>query len=96
MTNRKVFISQPMGIKSNAQIASERAELVKRFESEGFEIIDTILDLGDVSPLVYLGESIKLMADAGLVYMMPGWEKARGCLIEWEVAKSYGLEIIYG
>lgn len=36
--SRKVFISQPMGTKSNAQIDSERAELVKRFESEGYKL----------------------------------------------------------
>lgn len=28
-------------------------------------------------------------------YFCKGWEKARGCRIEHEAAKAYGLEIIY-
>lgn len=28
-------------------------------------------------------------------YFCRGWEQARGCRIEHEAAKSYGLEIIY-
>ena len=29
------------------------------------------------------------------VYFAKGWENARGCKIEHEVALAYGLEIIY-
>ena len=28
-------------------------------------------------------------------YFCKGWENARGCKIEHEAAKAYGLEIIY-
>lgn len=43
----------------------------------------------------FLGLSINRMGFADIVYMCKGWENARGCKIEHEVAKQYGLEIIY-
>lgn len=35
-----------------------------------------------------------MMADAEAVAFLPGYEKARGCMIEYNVARSYGYTII--
>ena len=42
-----------------------------------------------------LGKSISLMSEADLVVFAPGWENARGCRIEHEVAKEYGIQVSY-
>lgn len=42
-----------------------------------------------------LGGAIQLMADADLLFVCDGYENARGCLIEVEVAKRYNIPIIY-
>lgn len=87
----KVFISQPMGGKTNLEIKKERRELVKELNKQGFEVLDTILDLGDnATSLQYLAKSIEIMNEADIVLFMPNWEKARGCIIEHEVALKYG------
>ena len=46
-------------------------------------------------PLHFLSASIEVMSKCHAVYFCKGWENARGCKIEHEVAKAYGLEIIY-
>ncbi len=35
------------------------------------------------------------MAHCNVVYFAKGWENARGCKIEHEVALQYGLDILY-
>ena len=87
----KIFISQPMNNKSNRDIELERKELVKELKKQGFEVLDTILDLGkNATSLHYLAKSIEIMAGADIVLFMQGWENARGCIIEHEVALKYG------
>ena len=92
----KIMISQPMRNRTTEQIKKERAELVKQLEAEGHEVIDTVLDLSeDKSPIYYLAKSIELLDKSDGVIFMPGWENARGCLIEHQVAMSYGKFIKY-
>lgn len=87
----KLMISQPMRGKTNEQIKQERETLVKQLEAEGHEVIDTVLDLSEgKTPVHYLSKSIELMADVDGVVFMPGWQQARGCRIEYQVATEYG------
>lgn len=87
----KVFISQPMNGKSNEEITKERENIVSKLQEQGFEVIDSVLDLdNNKTPIYYLAKSIELLADADCVYLMKGFNKARGCLIEYSVAKLYG------
>lgn len=61
-------------------------------------IIDSYLSSTPKSdnPSVWcLGRAIQLMADADLLFVCDGYENARGCLIEVEVAKRYNIPIIY-
>lgn len=90
----KVMISQPMRGKSHKQILEERESLITKIKEEGNEVIDTVLDIGEnKSPIYYLGEAIKRMSEADAVIFMPGWNEARGCQIEHEVALKYGKYI---
>jgi hypothetical protein len=90
----KVMISQPMRGKTNEQIREERKELIKKLELEGHEVIDTVI--AEEPPknideaIYYLSKSIEFIANADAIVFMPGWEEARGCKIEYCVAKEYG------
>lgn len=89
----KVMISQPMKGKTNEQIREERAELVKQLEIEGHEVIDTVFDdfpEGKATPVHYLAKSIEFIANVEGIVFMKGWENARGCKIEHQIAKEYG------
>lgn len=92
----KIMISQPMKGKTNEQIREERAELVKRLQEEGHEVVDTVFENAptdeDVA-IFMLSQSIRYIGKVDAVVFMQGWENARGCKIEHEVALKYGKYI---
>ena len=99
---KKVFISQPMGGKTDDEILSERKnaiELIKNTLHDDVEILDSFFDFAppvptEARPLWCLGESLKVMSVADVVYFCHGWENARGCKIEHECALRYGIQTI--
>ena len=95
----KVMICQPMSGKSEEQIRQERDELINKIQEEGDTYIDTIFQdevpEGYDIPIYYLAKSIETIAYADKIIFMDGWDKARGCLIEHEVATSYDKIISY-
>ena len=95
---KKVMISQPMRGKTNEQIKQEREQLVKELTDAGYEVLDTVFENAptDEDVAIYmLSQSIRFLGRADMVVFMRGWEYARGCKIEHEVAVNYGKEIVY-
>ena len=92
---KKLFISQPMMGKTDDEILAEREAAVRAAADqlgEEVEVIDSFFQGADLThPLEYLGESLKLLAKADIAYFAPGWNKARGCLIEHACADEYGV-----
>lgn len=95
----KLFISQPMKGKTNEEIDAERAAVIKLFDHPqlGLEVIDSFFKdaPAQAAPLWYLGESIKLLGEADVVYFCKNWQKYNGCTIEHECAVRYGKKILY-
>jgi len=104
---KKAMFSQPMAGLSEEQIVATRNYAVKYLELCGYEVINTLFTdewynkdqmeaRGVVQiPLCFLAKSLENMSLCHVVYFAKGWENARGCKIEHEAAKAYGLEIIY-
>ena len=95
---KKIMISQPMKGKTNELIKEERKVLVQELENNGYEVLDTVFDEAPKSvngAIWFLSKSIEYLAQADIIFFMKGWEKARGCKIEHQVAVEYGKEIIY-
>lgn len=95
----RLFVSQPMGGRSRKEIIAEREKAIDKImdlTKEPIEVIDSFLiDCGDdYDPIWALGESIKRMARANLVYFVGDWRYARGCTVEHEVAVHYGIDRI--
>ena len=91
---KKLFISQPMQGLTDEEILSARQkakEDVGRYLGEDVEVLETFFQGAPASatPLWYLGESIKLLGLADIVYFAEGWENARGCRIELLCAVEY-------
>lgn len=94
----KIFISQPMNGKTTEEIENERNYIIDRLrENESVEIIDSFFKDKpyEASPLWYLGESIKLMSEADVVFFCNSWQTARGCQIEHDCALEYGIDTMY-
>lgn len=99
----KVMISIPMRGKTETQIRSEMDEIENKIKPylNNAEFIDTLFkgeipeEIGEQKiPIYLLGKAIEKLAKADVIYMADGWENARGCVIEYEIAKKYGVKII--
>ena len=95
----KIFISQPMKDKTYEQILAERNIAISRIEQlypgSPLEIIDSFFCDYDGNAVQFLGKSIMKLGEADLVVFLSGWNKAKGCRIEEEVANVYGIECLY-
>lgn len=104
---RKAMLSQPMAGKTEEEIIQTREKAIRTLTNKGFEIVNTLFtdewyskeamtERGVVQiPLCFLAKSLENMSLCHTAYFCKGWENARGCRIEHEAAKAYGLEIIY-
>lgn len=91
-----VFISQPMNGKTEDEIRYERTKLFQKFKDNHPDaaLINSILPkeyYSTHSSVECLGESIKMLNNADMVYFASGYENARGCIIEKAVCMKYGI-----
>lgn len=103
---KQVMISQPMGGKTLEQVISARQQAANCVKDKDAKFLDALYpednnrigsyfaDAAKHKDLAYLGLSLLDMANCDTVVFAKGWENARGCQIEHEVAEKYGLEII--
>jgi hypothetical protein len=105
--NKKAMLSQPMAGKTEEEIIKTRETSIKALEEKGYSVVNTLFtdewynrdqmeSRGVVQiPLCFMAKGIENMSLCHAVYFCKGWENARGCIIEHDVARAYGLEIIY-
>lgn len=101
----RLFISQPMRGKTDEEIEREREELIAIakavYADRGeVEVIDSFfkgglnVPAGVKAPLYYLSKSLELLATADVAIFAKDWREARGCRIEHECGKQYGVSTI--
>lgn len=98
----KVFVSQPMRGKTEAEILAVRdreiAIVKEHFPEEELIILPSYFE--DYQPtdgnkaLKYLAKSLEMLADADVAVFARDWEEARGCRIENQCAVEYGITVI--
>ena len=103
----KAMLSQPMADKTHEEIVETRERAIHALQERGYEIVNTLFTdewygkeameaRGVVQiPLCFLAKSLENMSLCHAAYFCKGWEHVRGCRIEHEAAKAYGLKIIY-
>lgn len=104
---KKAMLSQPMAGKTEEEIIATRERAIRELERRGYEVVNTLFtdewysdkamkERGVVNiPLCFLAKSLENMSLCHAAYFCAGWENARGCRVEHDAAKAYGLEIIY-
>lgn len=96
----KVFISQPMKDRTDAEIQMARNAIIMHLQEtyDDVEILPSYFEdyepTGGCVPLKYLAKSLEMLADADMAYFAAGWDKARGCRIENTCAIEYGIEVV--
>lgn len=103
----KAMLSQPMAGKTDEEILATRDNAIDALKEMGYEVVNTLFtdewygpdamkERGvENIPLCFLAKSLENMSLCHAAYFCKGWENARGCRIEHEAAKAYGLTIIY-
>lgn len=103
----KAMISQPMVGKTEKEIVETRENAITFLKERGYDIVNTLFtddwysdkamqERGVVQiPLCFLAKSLENMSKCHVAYFCKGWQTARGCRIEHEAAKAYGIAIIY-
>lgn len=93
--------------KTDEEIVATREKAIKALKAKGYEIVNTpftdewyskesMTERGVVQiPLCFIAKSLENMSLCHAAYFCKGWENARGCRIEHEAAKAYGVQIIY-
>lgn len=103
----KAMLSQPMNGLTEEEIIATRERAIRKLQNEGYEVVntyfsdewysrDSMKERGVVQiPICFLAKSLENMSLCDTVFFCKGWENARGCKIEHDVAKAYGVTIIY-
>jgi len=101
-TKPTAMISQPMRGLSDVEIQAARDDAIYILEEKGYTVLNTFFSDNDIDlhgvknpSLSCLAKAIEVMALCDAVYFCDGWEDARGCCIEHEIAEAYGLKLIY-
>lgn len=104
---KKAMLSQPMAGKTEQEIIETRERAIAALKAQGYEIVNTLFtddwysdtamqERGVVQiPLCFLAKSLENMSLCHAAYFCKGWGDARGCRVEHEAAKAYGLTVIY-
>ena len=103
---QKAMLSQPMNGLTDQEIIETRDRAVAKLHALGYEVINTLFTDEWYSEdsmkergvehvgLFFLAKSLENMSKCHAAYFCKGWEGARGCKIEHDAAKAYGLTII--
>lgn len=92
----KIYISGPMtGIKNlNYPVFNETEDILTRM---GYEVFNPAKIPGDDTWTWqdYMKECIREIPDCTHILLLRGWEKSEGANVEYSIAKTLGLTIMY-
>lgn len=87
-TKKKAMLSQPMAVKTEAEIAETRSRAIAALEAQGYEVVNTLFTDAWYSqekmeergvlqiPLCFLAKSLENMSLCHTAYFCKGWESA--------------------
>ena len=96
----KVFISQPMGSRSDEVIIAERNAITQELSTmipDDVVIVDSFFRQAPhhANPLWFLAKSLELLSTADAAYFADHWNEHRGCKIEHDACKYYNIKILH-
>ena len=96
---KMIFVSQPMSGLSFDQVVKDREKARKDLEKiygHNIVIINNLKEDCSIykNRIDIIADDIHHMVDADLAYFIKNWKDHNGCLIEYKVAESYGLDIL--
>lgn len=97
MSNKRIYISGKItGLEENyAKSLFDYAE--NWWKEKGFEPVNPmkIEHNHNLSWESYMKEDLKALMDCDYIFMLDNWTSSKGAIIEHDLAKELGIEIIY-
>lgn len=93
---KKVYISLPIShfdLDERKAYAKEKEKFLQHF----FEVVNPFDNdvPGDAHWSVHMRKDMKMLLECDTIYMCKGWEMSKGCKLEFDVATSCGLSVMY-
>lgn len=104
---KKVFLSLPMSSQEDEQvlqhIESMKEAWLSFYTEDTTEFVESFVNNlsrdyyvnSDHYSIACLGTALIKLAECDIIFIGEGWKNSRGCTLEHEVAKAYGLEIYF-
>jgi hypothetical protein len=96
MRKRRIYISLPIA-HYDLEERKAYADKVEKLLSEFYEVVNPfnngVPDEADWR--VHMKKDLQMLLECDAIFMCKGFEKSKGCKIEWDVATTCGMEVFY-
>lgn len=93
---KKIYISLPIS-HYDLQERIEYAERVERILSHFYEVVNPLKNCISQSEnwRVHMKKDLQLLLECDAIFMCKDFENSKGCKLEWDVATTCGMPVIY-
>lgn len=98
MKKKKVYLSLPISGRELEEAKEYASKMKERLTYQGYEVI-TPFEINPNSEEPYsrlMGRCIEVLLECDAAYFCIGWQRSKGCMAEFEIARIMGKEILMG
>ena len=94
--NPKIYLSGPMAGRDWKLVEEEFEKYEKLFSLLGFDVMNPckFKHTNTEDRELTLKEDFRQLENAEFIFMLPGWEEAKGCNAEWGYALACGIKVL--